>query len=123
MEEIQLGSIWAMINSFWQRQPMRRKFHPKEENGLHPGLIVRDNFDGFTYQIAPGTTKTYEGGICVYKVNLHPKKDTHFLMHLSAPVTTDDMEDQKHGWNGVKQLLQWQLQSLLNQYKYCCNSL
>jgi hypothetical protein len=131
MGKIQIGSLWAIKNWFWWQKKGSRNFawnQPEEQ--FHPGLIIYDNNDDFTYQLAPGTSKNNNRTIydikkkrfpvCVFDVFLFRK--SFFLMDLSAPVTKDELTQFNNGWNRIRKLSNKKVNSLTQQYKICQNS-
>jgi hypothetical protein len=93
------GSIWRVPNKIWKSFARE-----KEAENLHPGIISKEERNGFTFQLTPGTSRK-SGGRCVFKAYMNSqKKRSHFIIKLSVPITKTRLLELKRGWNGVDDL-------------------
>ena len=112
----EVGSIWKAPNSIWKNSFAMNK-SPKE---IHPSIIEKLKQDGVSVQLTPGTTKEYQKGCCVFKVDLRENgKCSYFLLKLSMPYIIDDLLDLERGWDGIDILNEKQLIDFHWQTKMC----
>ncbi len=112
----EVGSIWKAPNRIWNNSFAKNK--PAES--FHPSIVEKIKNDGISVQLAPGTTKEYQQGSCVFKVDL--KGDgifSFFLLKLSMPYIIEDLLKLERGWNGVESLNENQLKDFKWQIKMC----
>ena len=62
----EIGSIWKAPNRIWKNSFAKNKL----PESFHPSIVERVKNDGISVQLAPGTTKEYKQGSCVFKVDL-----------------------------------------------------
>ena len=112
----EIGSIWKAPNSIWTNNFAKNK-KPK---GYHPSIVEKIRQDNVSVQLAPGTSKEYKKGSCVFKIDLKGDgKYSFFLLKLSMPYIIDDLLNLDRGWNGIESLNEKQLKDLEWQIKIC----
>lgn len=112
----EVGSIWNAPNLIWTNGFSKNK----KGEGFHPSIVEKIKSDNVSVQIAPGTTKKYLKGSCVYKTDLMGDgKYSYFLLKLSMPYTIDDLLDLNRGWHGINSLSELQLKDFTWQIKIC----
>jgi len=110
------GSLWKAPNCIWITEFARNK--PAEE--FHPALVQNIRRDYYTLQLAPGTSKSYRQGSCVFKVRLRTNFITsYFLLMLSMPYVIDDLLKLRRGWKNINELNYQQKKDLIWQIKMC----
>ena len=110
------GSLWKAPNRIWKTEFARNK--PAED--FHPALVQRIKRDNYTLQLAPGTSKSYEQGSCIFKIKLRPSFITsYFLLMFSMPYVIDDLIKLKRGWANINELNYQQKKDLIWQIKMC----
>jgi hypothetical protein len=125
MALIRIGTLWAIRDIFWGKSNKRFRFAwNKGPHGLHPGLIISDNNDGFSGQIAPGTSKQYERGIpiCKFLIKINTDINSVFIMDLSVPTYEEELREFRSGWNAVFRLEENERERLAQQYTDCKNN-
>ncbi len=112
----EIGSIWKAPNNIWTSSFAKNK----SPNEYHPSIVERIKLDGVSVQLAPGTTKEYLKGSCVYKVDLNGiGKYSFFLLKLSMPYIIQDLVNLDRGWDGIDCLEESELQNFKWQIKAC----
>jgi len=112
----EIGAIWKAPNKIWSNNFAK---NINQEN-YHPAIIEKVRNDGISIQLAPGTSKEYNKGSCVFKIDLFEKKyHTHFLLKLSMPYLIDDILNLDRGWNDIDSLDDKQLKDFIWQIKMC----
>ncbi len=112
----EIGSIWKAPNRIWKNSFAKNK----DPEDFHPSIVEKVKQDTVSVQLAPGTTKEYQKGSCVFKVDL--KEDgifSFFLLKLSMPYIIEDLLELERGWNGVESLNEKQLKDFKWQIKIC----
>jgi len=93
------GSIWRVPNKIWNSFAK-----DKAAEMLHPGVVSREDKNGLTFQLTPGTSRK-SGGRCVFKTNLNSQEvRSHFIIKLSIPISKTKLMELERGWNGVDDL-------------------
>jgi hypothetical protein len=111
-----IGSIWKAPNNIWTTGFANNK----EPYGIHPSIVEKLHRDGFSAQLAPGTTKDYQKGSCVFKVDIGEKGvNSYFLLNLSMPYSISELLDLPRGWNGVDVLSEDQIKKFDWQIEIC----
>ena len=111
-----VGSIWQAPNGIWETGFAQNK----NKGNFHPAIIEKIRPDNVTLQLAPGTSKSYNLGSCVFKAKLKKsKKTSYFLLKLSIPYFIDDVLKLKRGWDKTSKLDQTQIEELKMQIKFC----
>jgi len=111
-----VGSIWKAPNNIWTNSFAKNK----SENDFHPSIVEKIRTDNVSVQLAPGTTKEYQKGSCVFKVDLvGDGKFSFFLLKLSMPYIIEDLLNLDRGWNGIDILDDTQLKNFMWQIKIC----
>jgi hypothetical protein len=114
--KVTTGTIWAASNSIWSNGFAKNK----ARKAFHPAIVERVRNDGITAIVTPGTSKSYNIGSCVFKVNLtSTSKKSHFLLKLSMPHLVDDLKKLQNNWNGVGKLSAQQLTEFKMQITWC----
>jgi len=112
----EIGSIWKAPNNFWTGSFAKNK-NPED---YHPSIVEKVKQDGVSVQLTPGTTKEYQKGSCVFKIDLkEDEKYSFFLLKLSMPYIIDDLLNLDRGWNGIDSLNEKQLNDFEWQIKIC----
>lgn len=112
----EIGSIWKAPNNIWTCGFAKNK---KPED-FHPSIVEKVKQDGVFVQLAPGTTKEYQKGSSVFKIDLNGNGEySFFLLKLSMPYIIDDLLNLDRGWNGIDSLNESQLQDFEWQIKIC----
>ncbi|MEA3495959.1 MAG: hypothetical protein U9R42_07985 [Bacteroidota bacterium] len=112
----EIGSIWKAPNNIWTGNFAKNK-NPED---FHPSIVEKVKQDGVSVQLAPGTTKEYQKGSCVFKIDLKEDGEySFFLLKLSMPYIIDDLLNLDRGWNGIDSLNEKQLQDFEWQIKIC----
>ena len=112
----EVGSIWKAPNQIWTSNFAKNK----NGEGFHPSIVEKLKGDKISVQLAPGTTKEYRKGSCVYKADIKGDgKYSFFLLKLSMPYIIDDLLNLNRGWNGIDSLNEKQLQDFEWQIKIC----
>ena len=112
----EIGSIWKAPNKIWTGSFAKNK---KPED-FHPSIVEKVKQDGVSVQLAPGTTKEYQKGSCVFKIDLNGDgKYSFFLLKLSMPYISDDLLNLDRGWSGIDSLNESQLHNFEWQIKIC----
>ncbi|WP_298286829.1 hypothetical protein [uncultured Lutibacter sp.] len=112
----EVGSIWKAPNNIWTSNFAKNK-NPKD---FHPSIVSKVKQDNVSVQLAPGTTKEYQKGSCVFKIDLKVNgKTSYFLLKLSMPFIIDDLLSLDRGWSGIDSLSEKQLQDFEWQNKMC----
>ena len=111
-----VGSLWQIPNNRWTTGFARNR----RNADVHPAIIERIRNDGVSIQIAPGTTRDFKKGICVFKDNLkNSDRTTHFLLKLSMPFAIDNLLQLKSGWNNQFELERKELKEFNWHIKNC----
>ena len=112
----EIGSIWKAPNKIWSTNFAKNK---KLED-IHPSILERVRSDGVSVQLAPGTSKEYSIGSCIFKVKIgQTEKTTYFILNLSIPFIIDDLLNLDRCWNGIETLPKKDLDNLDWQIKIC----
>jgi len=112
----EIGSIWKAPNNIWTNKFAKNK-NPKD---VHPSIVEKVKKDGVSVQLAPGTSKEYQKGSCVFKVDLKGNGEySFFLLKLSMPYLIDDLLKLNRGWNNIEILNEEQLKAFIWQIKIC----
>lgn len=112
----EISSIWKAPNIIWTNSFAKNK---KPED-FHPSIVEKVKQDGVAVQLAPGTTKEYQKGSCVFKIDLNEDgKYSFFLLKLSMPYVIDDLLELDRGWDGINSLNEKQLNDFEWQIKIC----
>jgi hypothetical protein len=112
----EIGSIWKAPNIIWTNSFAKNK----SQNDFHPSIVEKIRKDSISVQLAPGTTKEYQKGSCVFKADLIGDGTfSYFLLKLSMPYIIDDLLNLERGWNGVDNLNEQQLKDFEWQIKIC----
>lgn len=112
----EIGAIWKAPNKIWTN-----KFSKNiDQENFHPAIIEKVKNDGISIQLAPGTSKDYNKGSCVFKISLTEKSNkTFFLLKLSMPYLIDDLHNLDRGWDNIDILDEDQLKDFVWQIKIC----
>lgn len=112
----EIGSIWKAPNIIWKNSFAINK----SQNGFHPSIVEKIRKDNISVQLVPGTTKEYNKGSCVFKVDLAGDKTfSFFLLKLSMPYIIEDLVKLDRGWNGIDVLNDEQTKDFKWQIKIC----
>ena len=112
----EIGSIWKAPNDIWTGSFAKNK-NPED---LHPSIVEKVKQDNVSVQLAPGTSKEYQKGSCVFKIDLKGGGEySFFLLKLSMPYIIDDLLNLDRGWNGIETLNEKQLKDFEWQIKIC----
>jgi hypothetical protein len=110
------GSIWKAPNKIWSSNFAKNK----NSEDTHPSIVEKLQRDGVSVQLAPGTTKEYQKGSCVFKVDLAGNGvHSFFLLNLSMPYTIGELVELRRGWNGVDVLDEKELKRFEWQIEIC----
>jgi hypothetical protein len=112
----EIGSVWRAPNRIWTNK-FARNGNPEL---IHPSIVATIRQDNVSVQLAPGTTREYCEGSCVFKVDLNDNGTiTHFLLKFSMPFAIDDLLDLDRGWHDTDDLSEQQLIDLNWQKEIC----
>jgi len=110
------GSLWKAPNRIWTTGFAKNK-SPEE---FHPSIVQKIRRDNYTLQLAPGTSRSYKQGSCVFKIKLRTDLITsYFLLMLSMPYVIDDLLMLRRGWKNINELNYQQQKDLIWQLKMC----
>lgn len=113
---IKEGTIWRAPNSIWTTDFAKNK----DGAELHPAVIERIHRDNITVYLAPGSTKGYREGSCVFKTKLKGSgKTSHFLLSLTMARSKKEFRNLDQGWSGVNRLDEKQIDDLRWHIKIC----
>lgn len=111
-----MGSIWKIPNSKWKSGFASNR--PNEQ--LHPAIVEKLKNDKVSATIIPGTSKNYNIGSCVYKVDLNSNgRMSYFLIDLSMPMMIEELIKLDRGWDQIEDLNEKQLKEFALQVKLC----
>ena len=111
-----IGSIWKAPNNIWTNSFAKSK----SKNDIHPSIVEKIRKDNNSVQLVPGTTKEYQKGSCVFKVDLAGDGTfSYFLLKLSMPYIIEDLLNLEKGWNGIDVLNEEQIKDFQWQIKIC----
>lgn len=112
----EIGSIWKAPNNIWTNSFAKNK----SKNDYHPSIVEKIRKDNISVQLVPGTTKNYQKGSCVFKVDLVGDGIfSYFLLKLSMPYIIEDLLNLGRGWNGIDGLNEEQTNDFKWQIKIC----
>ena len=112
----EVGSIWKAPNNIWTTSFARNK----DDKNYHPSIVERLRFDGVSVQLAPGTSKDYKVGSCVYQADLFNNgKTSYFLLKLSMPYVIESLLELDKGWNGIEYISNGDLDDFKWKIKIC----
>jgi hypothetical protein len=112
----EVGSIWKAPNRIWTTNFAKNN----NSDQFHPSIIEKVYHDGISIQLAPGSSKNYRKGKCVFKVILKNQKITsYFLLKLSMPYLIEDLIILKRGWNSIEKINGNELKRFNWQIKIC----
>ena len=112
----EIGTIWKAPNNLWTNNFAKNK----DPNDFHPAIVEKLKGDNISVQLAPGTTKEYKKGSCVFKTDLAGKgKESFFLLKLSMPYIIDELLNLDSGWDDITALNESQLKDFIWQIKIC----
>ncbi len=112
----QFGSIWKAPNRIWTSGFAMGA----NSEHIHPSIVEKLYKDNVTVTLVPGTSKDYQRGSCVWKVDLSGNSTTtHFLLKLSMPYHIDDLKNKERGWDGIDELDDEQKVDFKRQIKFC----
>jgi hypothetical protein len=112
------GSIWRAPNKIWSSGFAQNESANPES--IHPLVVEKLLPDDVTTIVIPGTSKDYQRGSCVYKVELGGSGIiTHFLILLSMPYPANDLMDLERGWHGDDEFAETQQSHFVRQLKFC----
>ena len=112
------GSVWKAQNKIWRSGFAQDEGANPED--LHPLVVEKLLPDDVTTIVIPGTSKDYQKGSCVYKVDLGASGViTHFLILLSMPYPVSDLMDLERGWNGIDEFDKTQQSNFVRQLIFC----
>jgi hypothetical protein len=115
----EIGTLLSAPNRIWSNSFAANK----AETDYHPVIIGRVSSCKTSCNLIPGTTKSYNRGSCVYKVNLNPAESncpiSYFLISLWMTFSKSDLIKLKQGWNGIMNLNNNQIKDFKLQIKFC----
>ncbi len=112
----EVGSLWKVRNNVW----VNGFAGNRDQKKFHPSIVERIKSDNVSVQLAPGTSKKYEKGSCVFRIDLNNKgRYSYFLLKLSMPFIIDDLKKYDRGWDGTDYLNDSQLKEFEWQIKIC----